>query len=351
MPASLTAASTKLALKLAAPAFARSEPVEGMRLDPAVAAALAARARRGEVRLEELSPEEARAEYKRQAQSFRARPRRMRAVSDRRLSGPAGPIPVRIYNPLGAERKGPLCVYYHGGGGVIGDLDSADNTCRFLADEANVAVASVGYRLAPEHPFPAGLDDAFAAYRQLAEQAADFGADPQRLAVAGDSLGANFAANIAREFVGDPRAPRFQLLIYPGVDLTASYPSHATFAEGYLLTKPLMDWFLAHYLPEPGLGTDPRASPLFAELEANMPPALVATAGFDPIRDEGRAYADRLEAAGIPVRYECFEGLIHGFVSVVDLIDAATHATRACARALAAHLRSPDLAATARAEA
>ncbi len=340
VPASALRSAVALAFKLPPPlldlAAGRPRPVDGQRLDPAVAAALAARALSGAPRLEALSPQEARADYERQALPFRAAPRPVRAVSELEVPGEAGPIPVRLYTPRRRARPAPLAVYYHGGGGVIGGLDSADNACRFLADEAACLVASVSYRLAPEHPFPAGLTDAIAAYLAIADMAEGFGAAPARLAVAGDSLGANLATTVARELAGRARAPKCQLLFYPGVDLTCSYPSHDTFAEGYLLDKPLIDWFRSHYLSDPALASDPRASPLFAGSLAGVAPAYVATAGFDPLRDEGRAYADRLEQAGALLGYECFQGLVHGFLSAVDTIDAATRATREAAAALAA---------------
>jgi acetyl esterase len=338
-------AAARWVFKLPEPALAlaggRSAPVDGFRLDPATAVALAAHRRRGAPALESLAPAEAREEYKRQLALFRGRPRPMRALTELRAPGPAKPISVRLYHPRRASRPAPLLVYFHGGGGVIGDLDAADSGCRMLADESGCLVASVAYRLAPEHPFPAGLEDALAAYRWIANAARDLGAAPDRLAVGGDSLGANLATNVARAMAGQPRAPRFQLLIYPSLDLTGSRPSRQTFAEGYLLTRSLSDWFKYHYLPDPGLANDPRVSPLWATDLAGSAPALVITAGFDPLRDEGRAYADRLEDAGVAVRYVCHGGLVHGFLSAVDVIGAATAAARDAAHALRHHLAQP----------
>jgi acetyl esterase len=331
-------AAARWVFKLPAPALAlaagRREPIDGFRLDPGIAVALAAHRRRGDPALETLTPGEARHEYKRQLARFRAIPRAMRAVTELRVPGPAAALAVSLYTPRIVGRPAPLFVYFHGGGGVIGDLDAADTGCRLLADESGCLVASVAYRLAPEHPFPAGLEDAIAAYRWLARAARELGADPERLAVGGDSLGANLATNVARATRGEARSPVFQLLFYPGLDFTASRPSRRTFAQGYLLTRALTDWFKHHYLPDLALARDPRASPLWAEDLAGSAPALVITAGFDPLRDEGRAYADRLEDAGVAVRYVCYEGLVHGFLSAVDVIGAATAAAREAAHVL-----------------
>ncbi len=320
--------------RLLALAAGRRIEIDGHVLNPQVQLALRLRALRRPPELHDLGPAGARAEFARQVALYSGRRRRDVRVRELCADGPAGPIPVRLYVPRWASVPYPVLVYYHGGGGVIGDLDTHDPICGRLADEAGCAVASVAYRLAPEHPFPAGLDDAEAAYRWLFGQAPRLGGDPARFAVGGDSLGANLATNVARR-VRDAAAPRFQLLAYPGVDFTMSSPSHRTLAEGYLLSDETMRWFRRHYLPAPELASDPVASPLWADDLAGLPPAYIATAGFDPLRDEGRAYADRLRDAGVAVTHRCESGLVHGFLSAADLIDEAGRAASDCAAAAA----------------
>jgi acetyl esterase len=236
-------------------------------------------------------------------------------TSDRTIPGAEGPRSVRVYIPASAPSgPGPGLVWFHGGGFVIGSITSHDSMCRSLASESGVVVASVDYRLAPEHRFPAGLDDAIAATRWVLENGSSIGIDPHRVAVGGDSAGGNLAALVALELRGAPIAPVFQLLVYPATDLTRNQPSHKTFREGFMLPEPSILWFREHYLPDMSLENHPRVSPLFANDLSRLPPALVMTAGFDPLRDEGRAYADRMRAAGCEVEYVCSEGSMHGFV-------------------------------------
>jgi acetyl esterase len=209
-------------------------------------------------------------------------------------------------------------VYLHGGGWVVCDLDTHDNVCRFLAREAGVLVLSVDYRLAPEHRFPAAVDDALAAFRFGAEHARDLGADPQALAIGGDSAGGNLAAVVSQLAVSDgERAPAFTLNIYPVTDLSEKRPSYRLFREGFLLTEAQMDWYRDHYLPDEAVALDPRASPLLAEDLSGLPPTYIATAGFDPLRDEGEAYGQRLREAGVPVALRRHPGLVHGFCNGV----------------------------------
>ena len=229
---------------------------------------------------------------------------------------------ARRYTPaarVGTPQPGPLLVFFHGGGWVYGDLDSHDATCRFLAERAGVEVLSVDYRLAPEHPFPAAYDDAVAAYRHVVEHASGLGADPDRIGVGGDSAGGALAAAtaIAAARAGWPCA--FQLLIYPATDLTRSHASHRTYAEGFYLTRRFMDVATMGYLPDVAQRTDPRASVLYADLPAGLAPAYVCTAGFDPLRDEGEAYARRLSEAGVAVELQRFDSLVHGFVNWVGV--------------------------------
>lgn len=233
---------------------------------------------------------------------------------------PDGSVPGRLYNPAGAETPGPLWVYYHGGGFVLGNIETHDYTCRFLAKHAGVRVLSVEYRLAPDDKFPAGLDDALAAFDYAHKHADELGADQARIAVGGDSAGGNLAAAVAQQavFRGGP-APVLQVLIYPEVDFTVKRRSRRLFAEGFFLTDAEMDWFEAHYLRPDDDRADPRISPLHAGDLTGLPPAYIVTAGFDPLRDSGQAYAQALQEAGVPVVYRCQEDLIHGFINFVAL--------------------------------
>jgi acetyl esterase len=243
---------------------------------------------------------------------------------DRTVPGAAGPRSVRIYTPSGArEGRGGGLVWFHGGGFVLGSIESHDGVCRALASRSGAIVVSVDYRLAPEHRFPAGVDDALAATRWVLENGASIGIDPANVAVGGDSAGGNFATLVALALRGATRSPVFQLLVYPATDLTRAQPSHRTFREGVLLPEKTILWFKQHYLPDASFESDPRASPLFVKDLSGLPPALVITAGFDPLRDEGHAYATRMRDAGIKVEYVCFEGLMHGFFNTVGGIAEA----------------------------
>jgi acetyl esterase len=228
-----------------------------------------------------------------------------------------------------------VLVYFHGGGWTFGDLDTHDVVCRELANLARSALASVDYRLAPEHKFPAAVEDAVAATRWVAREATALALDPRRIAVGGDSAGGNLAAVVAL-VARDEGGPSLvmQVLIYPATDMAADTPSHAEFADGYVLTREAILWSRANYLRSPDDVADWRASPLRARDHTRLPPASIVTCGFDPLRDEGRAYADRLQAAGVPVTYECFEGMVHGFVTMGGAIAAAHHALYRCAQAL-----------------
>jgi acetyl esterase len=265
-------------------------------------------------------------------------PLEMAGVEDLEIPGPAGnQIPVRVYTPTTGQSLRPLVVYFHGGGFVIGNIDSHDATCRELAHLAEAVVVSVDYRLAPEHAGPAAAEDCYAATRWVADNAAALGGDPLRLAVAGDSAGGNLAAVvplIARDRGGPPIA--FQLLIYPVTDLTMSQPSMEENAEGYMLTAAGLRWFYDHYLGGAGDPKDAVLSPLFASDLSGLPPALVLTAEFDPLRDEGEAYAARLIAAGVPVAVKRYDGLIHGFFAMGLVLDAA----RAAVAETAAQLKT-----------
>jgi acetyl esterase len=217
-------------------------------------------------------------------------------------------------------------VWYHGGGFVIGDLESADRTCRKLAIGTGALVVSVDYRLAPEHPFPAGPDDCFAALRWIVDNAASLGGDSSRLAVGGDSAGGNLAAVVALQARDQGVALRHQLLVYPVTDCTMSSTSYDENAEGYLLTRDSMDWFVVHYLSAGADAKDPRVSPLYADDLRGVAPALVITAEFDPLRDEGEAYAERLRDAGVEVETRRFDGQVHGFFGLGTITPVANEA-------------------------
>jgi len=249
------------------------------------------------------------------------------------LQGPAGLIPARVYKPAGLPDVAPALIFYHGGGFVLGSLDSHDIPCRLLAEKANCVVISVDYRLAPEHKFPAAPNDAIAAFREIAKITRTLGLDPQRLAVGGDSAGGNLAAVVAQQTRNDEIKPCFQLLIYPTTDASQSFPSINTFAKGFLLDKKSMDWFIGNYVPAGHDLKDPLLSPFYGDV-TGVAPAFVETAGFDPLCDEGEAYADKLKKAGVPVELRRYEGLIHGYLSMSGVVDAAKQAVDDLAAAL-----------------
>ncbi|MCW5807540.1 MAG: alpha/beta hydrolase, partial [Deltaproteobacteria bacterium] len=226
------------------------------------------------------------------------------------------------------------------GGWCVGSLDSHDAPCRVVAAEARATVIAIDYRLAPEHPFPAAVDDALAAFREIAAHPQRWGVDPARLAVGGDSAGGNLAAIVAHETRRDAVRPIVQWLVYPGVDMTMSHPSVESCARGFLLDKAAMQHYIATYLRDHADLRDPRASPLYAPSFAGLPRAVVATAGFDPLRDEGAAYAKALEAAGVPVVYRCYGPLIHGFLNTGGAIRAAREALSEITADLARGLRT-----------
>ncbi|MBI3993505.1 MAG: alpha/beta hydrolase [Candidatus Lambdaproteobacteria bacterium] len=255
-------------------------------------------------------------------------------VENRGIPGPAGRIPLRLY----ADSSGtplPMLLYLHGGGFVIGDLESHDDVCRHLARAAGCLVIAADYRLAPEHPFPAGLDDSFAAAQWVVAHALELGGDPTRLAVGGDSAGANLATVVtllARDRGGP--AIRTQLLVYPVTAHDLSARSMHDNAQGYFLTVDMIRYFMGHYLRAPGELEDPRVSPLKAANLAGLPPAYVLTAAYDPLCDEGRAYALRLRAAGVPVAHRHYDDAVHGFFTFTK-----TALARQAIDEAAAHLR------------
>ena len=249
-----------------------------------------------------------------------------------------GGLALRLYRP--GPGVLPLLVYFHGGGWTIGDLDTHDVVCRQLANESGCAVLSVDYRLGPEHRFPAAVDDALTAVRWARREASALGIEAARIAVGGDSAGGNLAAVAALLLRDAGEGVAFQLLIYPATDMRAVAPSHRSNGQGYLLTADSIAWYRGHYMTGEASWSDWRASPLLASDLSRLPPALVLTAGFDPLRDEGRQYADALSVAGNRVQYVCFERQIHGFITMGRVIDEANSALALCAAVLRSALRA-----------
>jgi acetyl esterase len=284
-----------------------------------------------------LTPSAARAFYRERRGYTQPAPPEVSLVRDLEAGGPHGAIPLRLYRPAGAAASAslPVLVYFHGGGFVIGDLDTHDVLCRELANGAGCAVVAVDYRMAPEYRFPYAVDDCLAAAYWVNKNAQTLGIDATQLAVGGDSAGGNLAAVVsllARDAGDLPIV--FQLLIYPGTDMRCVAPSHKTNGHGYLLTSDTIAYFMGHYLGTAGDELDTRASPLLHRDLTRLPPALVLTAGYDPLRDEGLEYAQRLSEAGNRVTEICFERQIHGFITMGRVLEEANSAVAICADAL-----------------
>ena len=245
------------------------------------------------------------------------------------IPGPGGDIPARVYRPHNQDAQAPLMVFAHFGGGVIGDLETCDAFCSILARTARGPVISVDYRLAPEHRFPAGLEDVLAAYRWGRDNAERFGAPPARAAIGGDSMGGNFAAVVCQDLkkAGEPQ-PVLQLLIYPWVDVVCESASMTTYGDAFPLTRATLEWFAGHYMGPGDSPADPRLSPLRAPDLSGLAPAVVVTAGFDPLLDQGEAYARRLKEAGVPAIYRCYDGLAHAFTAFTGAVPCADVACR-----------------------
>jgi acetyl esterase len=303
-------------------------------LHPQARALIDLMAARGIPATHTLSPEEARRLYRERRGFTQPDPPPIARVEDLVAPGPHGDIPLRLYAPQPADAGVlPVLVYYHGGGWVIGDLDTHDVLCRQLARDAGCAVVAVDYRLAPEHRFPAAVDDCIAATAWVGQQADRLGLDATRLAVGGDSAGGNLAAVVAlhaRDHAGLPPIA-LQLLIYPATDQRRGAPSHAANGEGYLLTRQSMDYYHDHYLVDARHDADWRASPLLHEDLSRLPPALVITAGYDPLRDEGLQYAQRLTESGNRAVLVNFERMVHGFILMGRALDEADAAIALCA--------------------
>ncbi len=309
-------------------------------LHPQIVKALEAMARAELRPIEELTPAEARAQMEATSRARKAEPLAVARVEERTIPGPAGTIRLRLCwppppspTPLAAETRTeavPAIAYYHGGGHVIGSLDTHDLVARNLSAGVGALVASVDYRMGPEHKFPAAVDDSFAALQWLHANAATLGADPERLGVHGDSAGANLAAVVALRArdAGGPRL-RLQSLVYPVGDYTLSGASYDRYAQGYgVLTRQAMAWFRNHYLSSPADARDWRASPLHAPSFAGVAPAVIVTAECDVLHDDGENYAEALRRAGVPVEYREYPGMIHGFFGMVPVVDDAMVAQR-----------------------
>lgn len=322
-----------------------------MALDPQVAALLDMIAKAGRPLLHTLSPEEARRQSAEARAAVQPPPPAMARIDNLEAPGPGGPIRLRHFRPMGhAENELiPALVYFHGGGWVIGDIDSHDVLCRQLAQAAGCAVVSVDYRLAPEGKYPAAVDDAYAATEWIARNGARLGIDGHRLALGGDSAGGNLAAVVClmiRDALKEDHEvarPCLQLLIYPATDMTMGFASIGQFADGYFLTRDMMNWFIAHYLRGPHEAHDWRASPLFAAAHDDLPPAYIITAGFDPLRDEGFAYAAKLREAGVTVDHIDYGGMIHGFITMGGVIATTQRAIDGAAAALKQAFAPDDL--------
>lgn len=322
----------------------RPEVRDGQTLDPQTQLLLKLMAAAGLPRVETLPVAEAREFFRSTASLFAHAPATMERITDRPVPGPHGSVPVRIYVPRSGKAPRPVLVYYHGGGWTIGDLDTHDAVARAFADRAECVVVSVDYRMGPEDRFPCAIDDALAVFEWVAANAGEIGGDPSRIAVGGDSAGGNISAVVAQQTrLAGKRAPDFQLLVYPVTDIAAETASYELFADGFYLTRPLMRWFANNYVSSDEQRLDPRASPLRAPDCSGLAPAFVMTAGFDVLRDEGKAYAERLMEAGVDVEYRNYDSLIHGFVSMGGVVREAGRAFDDAVAALRAGLGDKDL--------
>ena len=304
--------------------------VDGRTLDARTQWLLTLMKRSGQKALHEGTVAEGRESYDAFLPLLSGKPHPVSEIVDRTIDGPGGKLRVRIYRPADSvARLLPAILFFHGGGFTAGSLEGYDIPCRYFAARTGCAVVSVDYRLAPEHRFPAPIDDALASFRWLSAEAVSLGIDPARLVVGGDSAGGAIATVLAQFTRGERRPPCLQWLIYPVTDFAGEFPSRSSCGDGFLLTAKDMMWFRDHYIgrdPSQALLEDPRLSPLRAADLQGCAPALIYTAGFDPLRDEGRAYADRLQAAGVKTIHREFESLIHGFIGMRGVLQGAARA-------------------------
>ena len=298
--------------------------VDGQRLHPSTQMVLRVLRLLGGRTFETKPITESRAEMRRQARTFGSFVT-IGEVRDFVIQGPHGEIPVRLYRPQTASPNGPLMVYFHGGGWVLGGLDTCDSVCRILANDANITIISVDYRLAPEHRFPIGLEDCLAAFDYAHGHAGEFGCAHNLVGVAGESAGgtmaiviSQLAAQRARESAGSP-VPAFQMPLMPVTDLSRKHASYELFGEGFMLITKQMDWYKAHYLNTPEEAVDPRVSPLLAADLSDLPPALIVAAGFDPLRDEALLYAQKLLDAGVPTQTILFSANTHAEINATGV--------------------------------
>jgi acetyl esterase len=300
-------------------------------LDPDAAAVLKAFREAGRPRYEDGTPQQARDYYLAARLVSNPEPPELASVEDVVIPGPAAPLRARRYTPLTLRKSAagaPCLVFFHGGGWVIGDLETHDVVCRTLANEAGMLVIAIDYRLSPETKFPGAVEDSIAATKWIADNAADLGIDPARISVGGDSAGGNLSAVVAIHAREHGPAIAGQLLIYPGTDFRMTHSSHSEPETDCLLTHSVIRWFQAQYINGPHDITDWRASPAMVEDLSKLPPAYVLTAGADPLRDEGDEYADRLKKAGVPVTYKSYPGQFHGFITMGKLLPKAGEALR-----------------------
>ena len=291
----------------------------------------------------ELDPQTMRAAFVRLAQAVDVKDEPVERIENREIPGPAGPLPIRIYTPITPDRGLlPGLLYFHGGAWVFCDLDTHDGLCRMLANESGCRVVSVGYRLAPEHKLPAAIEDSYAAAAWLAKYALTLAIDPRRIAIGGNSAGGTLAAAVC-QLAKQRGGPKFalQVLLSPKTDVSSETDSRREFAKGFFFERTTLQWALKHACP-PGLDLrDPRVSPLLATDFSGLPPAEIHTAEFDPLRDEGAAYAARLTQAGVRVRHTCHPGMIHHFYGMAGVIPYARTALRAVGGAMKEALAWP----------
>jgi len=308
--------------------------MRNMPLDPQVEAMRAERATAGAPPLYTLTVAQARAEDLKSIQDAGGDPEPVADVLDEEVPGPGGPIPIRIYRPS-ADRPLPVLVYFFGGGWTLGTIDTSDGVCRALTNQAKCMTITVGYRLAPEHKFPAAVEDCHAAIHWIAENATDLGIDPDRIAVGGDSAGGNLAAAVAL-MARDKGGPKLahQLLVYPNTDYLADAGSMRDNTDPLLFNRTSSDWYWGHYLEKPEDGTHPLASPLRAPDHTNLPTATVITAEYDPLRDQAEAYAHKLAASGVQVHLSRYPGMVHGFFTMSGKLNAARDAVAEAAARL-----------------